>query len=82
MIAFKDFVPAITKEGTLLNPTQYEDMADVVALANSWIRRQAIRVVNIETLLLPYPYFESTGVARYPTASSGWYQVVRVWYEE
>ena len=80
-----DFPPIIMQEklvGVTLD-VQYELLQDTVVRANEWIVRAGVRVLNIETIVLPAPLNQPD----YNTAANGFrcgesrlVQVVRVWY--
>lgn len=86
MIAFRDFKPK-QLSGGLFKVAQYETFDQVVEEANGWIQKREIRVVNVETVLLPespegdlatgtgaLTAFEAAGF-------SAFRQVLRVWFQ-
>lgn len=75
MIAFKDFVPHAKGR-------EAESVEAVLDRVNGWVHERGVRVINLETLLLPN--VEKTGEAELRTegGSDYWYQVVRLWFEE
>lgn len=83
MIARKDFAPrTIVKDGDWL--PSLETMEVITARANDWIRESAVRVINVETVVIPghdetKPQPSEVTSSGYTGAS--WQQVVRVWYE-
>ena len=95
MIAFKDFVPQPLNytgpsKGFFALPKvpEFETFEKAVTSANAWIAQEAIRVIHVETVVLPHPYIhdardvDQTGRAVLPAASLAfWEQLVRVWYE-
>ncbi|NEQ50739.1 MAG: hypothetical protein F6K11_11485 [Leptolyngbya sp. SIO3F4] len=86
MIAFKDFVPEQVSAGGLFSSPEYEMLEKAVAQANDWIETSEIKVLNIETVILPNIYkYDRDGSTDSPLLSSGenattWHQIVRVWY--
>lgn len=50
-IGYQDFRPEILKSGIF--STQYETLAATVARANKWIAESGVRVLNMETVVLP-----------------------------
>jgi hypothetical protein len=91
MIAYRDFAPQFARprglsESLGLTEPAYETFDDALRAANDWIRADAIRVVNLETVVLPNIWSEgergTTDVAL-GTASgwATWYQFIRVWYQ-
>ncbi len=86
MIAYQDFVPQKKTEGGLFKEAEYESFDVAVEAANKWIKQNSIKVINIETVLLPNLSLEGqegTQDADLPTMSgwANWHQFVRVWYE-
>ena len=95
MIAFKDFVPqplnyAGPSKGffALQKVPEFETFEKAVASANAWIAQEAIRVIHVETVVLPHAYIHDardvsqTGQAVLPLSSLVFFeQFVRVWYE-
>ena len=53
MIKFKDFVPEMLAEPGLFREGSYESFELAVETANDWIKEYDIRVVNVETVVLP-----------------------------
>jgi hypothetical protein len=81
---YVDFAPSVA-QGKFVGITvdvQFESLPDTVVRANEWITRTGVRVVNIETVILPVPRSQPD----YPTGENGFrydqllVQVVRVWY--
>ena len=85
MFAYRDFVPQILPVPPRAPPT-YETFDDAVAAANSWIVAESIKVVTVETVVLPniHSYAQGSVVGRTETGLFGgdWVQFVRVWYEK
>ena len=95
MIAFKDFVPQPLNytgpsKGFFALPKvpEFETFEKAVASANAWIAQEAIRVIHVETVVLPHAYIHDardvsqTGQAILQASSLAfWEQFVRVWYE-
>jgi hypothetical protein len=56
-----------------------------IVRANQWIAESAVRVINVETVVLPnvrqVEDASEVGIRTSGGMSSYWYQVVRVWYE-
>ena len=87
MLHYQDFVPKMTKPHALFSPAEHESFDAALALANRWIQEHQIRVVNMETVVLPniWSRYED-GAADTSLATSGespsfWHQFIRVWYE-
>ncbi len=95
MIAFKDFVPQpLNYTGpskgffSLQKVPEFETFEEAVASANAWIAQEAIRVIHLETVVLPHAYInDARDVSQTGHAVLEWYklvfweQFVRVWYE-
>ncbi len=86
MIAFQDFVPQQLQPPGFLTAAKYAPISQAVQVANDWIRQYGVKVLNVETVVLPNVYRfgeEGTGDADLHVSgdtSSDWYQFVRVWY--
>jgi hypothetical protein len=84
---FKDFVPQISPPPHVPKAAEYATFEDAVAAADRWIAEHQVRVINIETVVLPNiwsPSEQGTGDAALHTHGDWpvtWYQFVRVWYE-
>jgi hypothetical protein len=82
-IAYKDFLPAVLKSGFF--STEHETLPAAIARANDWIRQSGVRVINVETVVLPnvraVEDASQVGIRTSGELSSYWFQVVRVWYE-
>jgi hypothetical protein len=95
VIAFRDFVPQpLSYTGPpkgffgLRKAPQFETFEEAVASANAWIAQEAIRVIHVETVVLPHVYIQDakdvsqTGHAVVEGHKVAfWEQFVRVWYE-
>ena len=83
MYQFKDFAPEIKRKGLFKLDTQ--TMESTLAIANAWIERNQINVVNIETVVLPEMWSEEGTTDVHLTTSgdmmSSWYQFIRIWYK-
>ncbi len=80
MIAYRDFVP----QGMEHPPADCTCMDGIVFEANQWIQDNRIRILNVQTLLLPglEPGHPQTGHGVfYIGAFEHWTQVLRIWYE-
>lgn len=82
-IGYRDFFPEILKRG--LFSTVQETVPATVDRANAWIAESGVRVINVETVVLPNVQnaeeASEVGIRTSGEVSSYWYQVVRVWYE-
>ena len=88
MLQFRDFVPKQLHEPGLFKQGEYESFQAALDHANQWIDEDGIRVVNVETVVLPniWSHWEEgsqdTSLGIGGGAGSRWYQFVRVWYHE
>jgi len=72
MITFKDFLPAWDEKAE-----KYETIESVLERVNLYVQDHGVRVINIETVVLPN--VDSTGHAAYETAGADeWTQVIPV----
>jgi hypothetical protein len=83
VIGYKDFFPAVVKSGFF--STEHEELPSTVARANDWIAQSRVRLINVETVVLPNVRQEEdasqVGICTSGDLSSYWFQVVRIWYE-
>lgn len=88
MLRYKDFVPKMTKPAAFLSPAEHESFEAALEAANRWVKESGIRVVNVETVVLPNiwsRYEEGSGDTALGTSGespSFWHQFIRVWYDE
>jgi hypothetical protein len=82
-IGYKDFFPAVLKSGFF--STEHEYLPATVVRASAWVAQTGVRVINIETVVLPNikraEDASQVGIRTSGEMSSYWYQVVRIWYE-
>lgn len=64
--AFRDFAPKQNRPSGFFQSAEYDNLMEAVRQANLWVVDHQVRVVNIETVVIPSP---------------DWYQFIRVWYE-
>src|SRR2546430_16799671 len=87
MLRYQDFVPKMTKPAAFLSPAEHESFDAALTAANRWIKENEIRVVNVETVVLPNIWSRYEEGSRDPSlgtsgeSPSFWHQFVRVWYE-
>jgi hypothetical protein len=87
MIGYRDFIPRVLVKERWFKKATYETFDDALAAANSWIAEESVKVVNIETVVLPNirDLDERGSKDAELTAwdrETSWYQVIRVWYEK
>ena len=82
-LSYKDFFPAVLESGFF--STKHEALAATVVRASDWVSETGVRVLNVETVVLPnidtVDDASQVGIHTSGDRSSLWYQVVRVWYE-
>ncbi len=87
MLCHRDFIPKMTKPAAFLSPAEHESFDAALAEANRWIKESGVRVINIETVVLPNifsRYEEGSRDGSLGTSGespSFWHQFIRVWYE-
>ena len=87
MLRHQDFVPKMTKEWAFFSPPEYESFESALAAANLWIKQNEIKVLNVETVVLPniWARFEEGSTDPSLVTPDGtfdcWHQFIRVWYE-
>ncbi|MBB6051643.1 hypothetical protein [Armatimonas rosea] len=91
--AFRDFAPKQKRPAGFFQSAEFDNLMDAVLQANLWVRDHQVKVLNIETVVLPNilerekPVTEEAtmegSVATYEGIShyNHWYQFIRVWYE-
>jgi hypothetical protein len=86
MIGFRDFVPPRISEPGFLRDAEHESFDAAVEAANQWIHAEHIKVINIETVVLPNIFARweegstDSSLGTSGESPSHWYQFVRVWY--
>ncbi|MDB5309838.1 MAG: hypothetical protein JWO38_4040 [Gemmataceae bacterium] len=89
-IRFRDFFPESQpgkkKVLGVFATLDYEPLTAVIDRVNEWVRASGVRVMTVETVVLPQVKdpAESTRT-RFHTSYSAdisWFQVVRVWYQD
>ena len=87
MLRYHDFVPQMTKPAAFLSPAEYESFDKALIAANQWIKENDLKVVTVETVVLPniWSRFEEgsrdTSLGTSGESPSFWHQFIRVWYE-
>ena len=87
MFNYRDFWPRQLKRGGLVKKAQWQPFEMAMKKANAWVKKEGVKVINIETVVLPNVWESDLGPedAKFNTYTDSeciWYQVVRVWYEE
>ena len=86
MLKYKDFVPKEIVAPGFLNPGKHESFEAAVQAANEWIEDNEIKIVSMETVVLPNIWSRwEEGSADASIGTSGdnpsrWHQFLRCWY--
>ena len=86
MVAYRDFAPEVLQPRGPFKDAVYETFDDALAAANAWIGSRSVRVLNVETVVLPNMWSEE-GTKDVDLEAPGgnrpshWQQFIRVWYE-
>jgi hypothetical protein len=87
MLHYRDFVPRRVKPPAFFSPGEHETFDAALAAANAWIAANAVRLVNVETVVLPNIWSryeegsQDTSLGTSGESPSFWHQFIRVWYE-
>lgn len=87
MIHFHDFVPEMLTPPGFLKVATHEPLQAALDRANAWVQDNHVRVINIETVVLPNIWSRYEEGASDPAlgtsgeSPSQWHQVIRIWYE-
>ena len=87
MIRYQDFIPKMVTPPALFTPPTYEEFDVALEAANRWIKENEIRVVTMETVVLPNIWSRwEEGTSDPALGVSGemhseWHQIIRVWYQ-
>ena len=88
VLKYKDFVPAEIESPGFLSPGEHESFDEAVLAANQWIVDNKIKVIGMETVVLPNIWSrweEGSNDASIGTsgdAPSRWHQFLRCWYRD
>jgi hypothetical protein len=85
MIDYKDFAPQQLEPPGLLSGGKYESFDAALAAANKWIQTKQVKVLNVETVVLPNMWREEgttdVKLSVHGETRASWHQFIRVWYE-
>ena len=87
MLKYRDFVPKQLKAPGVFDQGEHESFDDAVLAANEWLVSQSIKVISLETVVLPNIWSrweEGSTDASIGTgdAPSRWHQFLRCWYQD
>ncbi|MEQ1906556.1 MAG: hypothetical protein ABL888_20395 [Pirellulaceae bacterium] len=86
MLHYIDFVPQQIRGPGFLDHGEYEDFDAAVAAANAWLLNHKVKLLNLETIVLPNiwsRFEEGTRDSALHTSgemTSTWHQFLRCWY--
>lgn len=86
MLCYRDFVPQQKRPPGFFRQGEHESFDMAVQAANDWLVVQQVKLVNLETVVLPNiwnRWEEGSSDASLATGGdhpSHWHQVLRVWY--
>ena len=87
MIDYKDFIPKQTTGPGFFSSAQYQSFDAAVLAANKFVDGQSVRILNVETVVLPNVWDPGEDGTTDPSirtsgdVSSTWHQFIRIWYE-
>ena len=87
MLKYKDFVPNQIATPGIFAEGEHETFDDAVIAANQWLASHNVKLVNLETVVLPNiwsKWEQGSKDASIGTSAdfvSRWHQVLRCWYQ-
>lgn len=88
MLRYRDFVPRVIDAGGLFREGVYESFDEAVAAANEWLATGSVRLLKIETVVLPNIHSRwekganDSAIHTSGDSPSIWHQFLRVWYQD
>ncbi len=87
MLRYKDFVPRQISAPGIFDAGKHETFDEAVCAANDWLQSSDVRLVGIETVVLPniWSKWEEGTVDASITSGdspSRWHQFLRCWYHD
>ncbi len=88
MLRYRDFVPKQISEPGIFKQGEHETFDDAVLAANQWIEESKVKLINLETVVLPNIWSRwehgsnDASLGTSGESPSRWHQVLRVWYQE
>jgi hypothetical protein len=86
MLRYIDFVPVEKAAPGFFDPGDHESFDDAVLAANNWLATHEVRLVNLETVVLPNIWSRwehgsnDASLGTSGDTPSRWHQFVRCWY--
>ena len=88
MLKYKDFVPRQLSAPGLFKEGEFENFDDAVAAANRWLADSQVKLVKLETVVLPNIWSRweegsvDASIGTSGDSPSRWHQFLRCWYQE
>lgn len=87
MLKYKDFVPKQIRAPGIFERGEHESFDDAVLAMNDWLKEQNVKLVNLETVVLPniWSRWEDGSTDASIVAGDSparWHQFLRCWYQE
>jgi hypothetical protein len=88
MFNYRDFWPEQIEAEGFFTQARWQPFEEAMKAANSWVDEQGVKVINIETVVLPNIWdsdeegTEDASLRSSGKSSTTWHQIIRVWYEE
>lgn len=88
MLKYKDFVPREIQPPGVFDEGEHESFDDAVRAANAWLVETRVKLVNLETVVLPNIWSRWEDGSQDASIASGgdhvsrWHQFLRCWYQD
>jgi hypothetical protein len=88
VIKHADFIPQRLTTGDILEKPSFATLDTALAAANAWLTGRNVDVINVETVVLPNLWDDTTrgtlhgGIEIVGESSCHWHQLIRIWYRE
>lgn len=88
MIKYHDFVPQEIKPPGFFELGEHESFCHAVEEMNQWLAEKRVRVISIETVVLPNIWNKweegsrDASLATVSESTNRWHQFIRCWYYE
>jgi len=87
MLKYKDFVPKQIASPGVFAEGEHETFDDAVEAANRWLANHDVKLVNLETVVLPNIWSKWEDGSKDASIGTGndlvsrWHQFLRCWYQ-
>lgn len=88
MFNYRDFWPEMVEAEGIFTQARWQPLEEAMKTANVWVEEEGVKVINIETVVLPNVWdsdeegAEDASLRASGKSSTTWHQIIRVWYEE